>query len=300
MNSIDLAFFAAVYEAGGIGKAALHLNTVQSNVTNHIISLERNLGVPLFYRGSRGTSLTAAGERLLPYAREIAQLLENARQEVVSGGKPSGPLRIGSLETMAAFRLPPLLARYASEFPEVEFDLETGPTAHLIDLVLTRRRDAAFVSGPVVHEELESIEVLVEELVLAVPAAIGTIRQFERRVGAGRDLRPLVFRSGCSYRQKIEQWLADRGLTELRRMEFGTLDGILGCIAAGMGFSLLPKPVAQRAARDGSIGVIGLARREALSPIALIHRRDTLPTAALVEFVAMARSALSQSVMAAA
>ena len=71
-------------------------------------------------------------------------------------------------------------------------------------------------------------------------------------------------------------------------MEFGTLDGILGCIAAGMGFSLLPRPIVERAAADG-VGLLPISSSGATSPVTLVTRRDNLPAAATVEFVAMAR-----------
>ncbi len=288
MNSNDLVFFLAVHDAGGVGRAAAQLNTVQSNVTSHLLALERELGGPLFYRGPKGTTPTPAGERLLPYAREMVDLISRARDAVVADGAPRGRLRVGSLETMAALRLPPMLAAYNAAFPAVEIDLATGPTAFLVEEVVERRRDVAFVSGPVRHEALETVLLLDEELVLAVPGGCAEAGDPPGRVLAGAALRPLMFRSGCAYRTMLERWLADEGLSDLQRMEFGTLDGILGCIAAGMGFSLLPRPIVERAAADG-VGLIALPRDRATSPTTLITRRDSLPAAAAVEFLAMAR-----------
>lgn len=54
----------------------------------------------------------------------------------------------------------------------------------------------------------------------------------------------LAFRQGCSYRQRIELLLATRGVAA-RIMEMGSLDAILGCVAAGMGYGLLPRSVVQ-------------------------------------------------------
>jgi len=66
MDASDLRIFEAVARLGGMNRAAAALNTVQSNVTARIRALEEQLGVQLFRRTSRGVSLTAAGERLLP------------------------------------------------------------------------------------------------------------------------------------------------------------------------------------------------------------------------------------------
>ena len=56
----------------------------------------------------------------------------------------------------------------------------------------------------------------------------------------------LVFRTGCSYRQRLEQVLAEFGWPSALRLEFGTLDGIIGCVAADMGVTLLPRAVVER------------------------------------------------------
>ena len=107
MDATDLKVFEAVATTGSMNKAALELNTVQSNVTARIKSLEDEVGFALFERTNRGVTLTAAGTRLLPFAARAAGLLEDARRAVADEGTPSGALAIGSLETTAALHLPP-------------------------------------------------------------------------------------------------------------------------------------------------------------------------------------------------
>src|SRR5580692_478345 len=138
-----------------MNRAAAELNTVQSNVTARIKALEADLGCVLFERHARGISLTAAGQRLLPYADSAARLLADARRAARDDGVPRGLLTIGSLETTAALRLTPLLARYAADNSEVDFVLHTGTTRELIGDVLEQRVDGAFVCGPVAHPELD-------------------------------------------------------------------------------------------------------------------------------------------------
>ena len=88
MESSDLRVFEAVARLGSITAASDELHTVQSNVTARIRALEDQLGTALFRRHSRGVVLTRAGERLLPYAVQIAQLLKDAVNIV---GKTSAP-----------------------------------------------------------------------------------------------------------------------------------------------------------------------------------------------------------------
>ena len=117
MDAAELRVFEAVARLGGMSRAAEELHTVQSNVTARIRLLEEELGQPLFRRHSRGVALTAAGQRLLPYALRVRQLLTEARRAVEDDGTPSGPLVIGSLETTAALRLAPLLSAYVAAYP---------------------------------------------------------------------------------------------------------------------------------------------------------------------------------------
>src|SRR5689334_19462280 len=99
MDSRDLATFAAVARLGGMGRAALALNTVQSNVTQRVRRLEESLGVELFERSRAGARLTAAGKRLAPYAQRIEALLGEAARAARDDGAPAGTLTVGSLET---------------------------------------------------------------------------------------------------------------------------------------------------------------------------------------------------------
>lgn len=292
MNSTDLMFFAAVAEAGGIGRAAALLNTVQSNVTGRIRALEQALRAPLFYRGTRGVTLTRAGERLLPYATQVARLLADAEQAVLSDEVPRGPLRLGSMETTAALRLPRLLTTYAARYPEVDIELELGPTEALLAAVLDRRVEAAFVSGPVDQDALTAIPVLEEELVLVAGAQLASRDEVLRMLASRREARVLVFRTGCSYRLRLEAFLAAHGLMHVRRMEFGTLDGIVGCVEAGMGVSLLPRIVAAPLQRTGRVSVHPLPDGSGSARTLLVHRKDSLLTAAFERFLEHTRATL--------
>ncbi len=285
MNSVDLMFFAAVAEAGGIGRAAVSLHTVQSNVTGRIRALEQSLRTPLFYRGTRGVTLTRAGERLLPYAVQVARLLADAEQAVLSDELPRGPLRLGSMETTAALRLPQLLTAYARCYPEVDVELELGPTEALLAAVLDRRIEGAFVAGPISLNNLMAVPAFDEDLVLVAAARIRTCDEVLAMLAASREARVLVFRTGCSYRLRLEAFLAAHGLIHVRRMEFGTLDGIIGCVEAGLGVSMIPLGVAAPMQQAGRVSVHALPDGSGHAQTLLVHRKDALLTSAFERFM---------------
>ncbi len=287
MDAGDLRVFEAVARLGGMNRAAAELHTVQSNVTSRIQLLEAEVGGPLFHRHSRGVALTSAGMRLLPYAERIGRLLAEALQVARDDGRPKGPLIVGSLETTAAVRLSPILAAYAAAFPDVDLALRTGTTRELIEGVLDHRLEGAFVCGPIEHPELAEEPMFAEELVLVTGPAIGSL---EQAFGASA-LKLLVLRVGCSYRQRLEEVLARRGVVVARRLEFGTLDAILGCVAGGLGVTLLPRSLVEGARSEGRVALHDLPSGEGRVATVFIRRRDGFASSALAAFLEFARPA---------
>jgi DNA-binding transcriptional LysR family regulator len=245
MELIDLLTFSAVARNGGITRAADELKTVQSNVTQRVKALEAEMGIALFERHSRGMTLTGAGRRLLPYAQRMAALSREAMLATRDDGEPKGPLAIGSMETTAAVRLPPLLAEFHSRFPAVQLTLRTATTADLVASILDGALDGAFVAGPIDHVDLLSTVAFREELVLVTARRFTSLASL--RAGTPESgPTALVFRTGCTYRQRLEQLFSDFGWPSATRFELGTLDGMIGCVAAGVGVTLLPRAVVER------------------------------------------------------
>ena len=281
MDWAEIKVFEAVARLGSMSRAAGELHTVQSNVTARIRQLEAELGTPLFQRHSRGVALTPAGTRLLPYAERLRALIEEARRAALDDGRPRGPLAVGSLETTAALRLVPVLTPYAAAYPEVDLTLLTGTSCELVEAVLQQRLEGALVCGPVAHPELDEEPVFEEELVLLTAPGL---RSLEAAL-AGGEARIVVLRAGCSYRQRLEEVLARRGIVAVRRLEWGTLEAIYGCVAAGLGITLLPRAVIGPVWRDGRVGVHTLAPEESQVATVFIRRRDTHRSSALDAFL---------------
>lgn len=272
MELSDLQTFVAVARTGGITRAAEELNTVQSNVTQRVKALEAEIGTPLFERHSRGMTLTSAGKRLLPYAQRMAALSREAVLAARDDGEPKGPLAIGSMETTAAVRLPPLLADFHRRFPAVRLSLRTAPTADLVAAVLDGTLDGAFVAGPIEHADITATGAFREELVLVSARRWSSLA--ELRAGTPTSgPTALVFRTGCTYRQRLEQVFAEFGWPSAARFELGTLDGMIGCVAADMGVTLLPRAVVERSAMIGSVSIHTLSPSQARVETLFIQRR---------------------------
>jgi DNA-binding transcriptional LysR family regulator len=272
MELSALRIFKAVAEEGSVTLAASRLNRVQSNVSVRLTQLEDSLGVALFHRSGRKLQITTEGSRLLAYADRLLQLADEAQASVQPDQKPSGQLRIGSMETTAAARLPQVLAAFNRKHPVVDLMLDTAPTDQLLDGVLKHRLDVALVAGPVPHPELERRPVFEEELVLITCHAHAPVTSpYEV---ARRNL--LVFRSGCTYRRRLEAWFAEAGVVPARVSEFGTFEAIIGCVAAGMGVALMPKELVEQRKLAKSVRQHQLPPAIAHVETMLVWRKDVL------------------------
>ncbi len=279
MDLLDLRTFLAVARARGITAAGRELNTVQSNVTTRIKSLEGEIGTALFDRHHRGMVLTEAGQRLLPYAEKLIALSREAKEAARDDGVARGSLILGSMETTAAIRLPSVLAQFHRDCPAVKIRLVSGPTGPLIEQVLARDLDAAFVAGPVDHPDIDARRAFVEELVLVTAPDIQSLDDL--RLSASDGLTALMFRVGCSYRQRLESALSLLGLPGFNRLELGTLDGLLGCVAAGLGITVLPRAVVDESSHAANLAVHALPEELGSVETVLISRRDRRAGSAL-------------------
>lgn len=281
MDISDLRMFEAVSRHGSMNRAAQELHTVQSNVTARIRGLEEELGVLLFQRHARGVSLTPAGQRILPMVGRFTRLLADVRAAAQDDGVPNGALLLGSLETTTALRLSPMLTAFATAYPQVRLVVSTGTTRRLLDEVLAYRLEGAFVAGPVNHPELHQQVVFEEELVLVTAPAVRTLGD----LSTVSDLKTIVFQIGCSYRQRLETVLADRGIVTAQPLEFGSLDAIVSCVSAGVGITLLPKGVVAGAWADSRIAIHELPPEQSQVETLFVRRTDAYVSSAMSAFL---------------
>ncbi|MWV79152.1 LysR family transcriptional regulator [Pseudomonas aeruginosa] len=242
MDLSSLEIFRAVAHEASVTRAAQQLQRAQSNVTTRIRQLEEDLGVELFLRDGKRMSLTERGSEFLAYAEQLLALADEARQSM-HPAEPGGRLRLGSMESTAASRLPALLASYHKACPRVALEVSTGTSRALFDGGRARRLDCALVAaGPGWAGELDGSglrgePLFREELLMILPAEhppVHDVAEVRLRTLAG-------FARGCTYRQLAEDSLG----TPLTVQEVGSYHAILACVAAGACVGVLPRSVLQ-------------------------------------------------------
>jgi DNA-binding transcriptional LysR family regulator len=241
MEVRQLQIFRILAEELNFTRTAEKVHTVQSNVTAQIRALEDELGVPLFDRLGRRVTLTDAGRRFHPFAEQALTAMEQGQRVIKAGTEPSGPLRVGSPESILAYRLPPVLHTFRHRYPHVELsflpDLNEGLAAALesgrLDIVIA-------MSDAVPSTGLVSLPLRVEQLCLTAHPSHPLARKAAVHPAdlAGQTL--LLTEAGCGYRTKIDRILAMQNIRPGNISEFASIEAIKQCVAAGMGIGNLP------------------------------------------------------------
>jgi DNA-binding transcriptional LysR family regulator len=188
-----LRAFVAVADTRSFTRAAITLHRTQSAVSMQIKRLEDRLGVELFHRTKAQVGLSPSGEGLLGYARRILLLNEEAIGHLREQ-KIEGFVRLGVMDDYGSLVVPPLLSNFASGYPRINVEMETGLTSHMLT-----RLGAAFDLVVAMHP---------------VGKGGGTFLRREQAVWATSALHPVeqtdplpvaLYPQGCLFRQ----WATD-------------------------------------------------------------------------------------------
>ncbi|PWI17389.1 LysR family transcriptional regulator [Streptomyces sp. Act143] len=247
-----LVTFEKVAAVLSFTRAAAELSYAQSSVTGQIRALEDSLGVELFDRLGSRIRLTEAGERLLPYARQIIELGEEARAAVAGTEEPSGTLAVGTMESLTSYRLPPLLELFHHRYPKVRLSLRTTLGDETRQALRQGTYDVGFLmEAETEHPGLDSEVLAVEPLALvAAPEHALRGRELTSADLLGQSL--LATEPGCAYRDLFERELNSRG-GPVDFMEFGTIEATKRAAAAGLGIALLPEITVAAELAEGSL-----------------------------------------------
>jgi DNA-binding transcriptional LysR family regulator len=246
-----LVTFEKVATALSFTRAAAELKYAQSSVTGQIRALESDLGTELFDRLGSRIRLTEAGERLLPYARRMIELAEEARTAVADADEPAGTLAIGTMESLTSYRLPPLLELFHHRYPRVRLSLRTTIGDETRQALRQGTYDLGFLmEEQTEHAGLEGVVLAEEPLVLV--AAPGHPLAGKPVTTADLVRQPLLATEpGCAYRDLFERELT--ALAPVDFMEFGTIEATKRAAAAGLGSALLPEVTVAAELSEGSL-----------------------------------------------
>jgi DNA-binding transcriptional LysR family regulator len=253
----QLEIFVRVAELGSFSKAADALFLTQPTVSEHIKSLEDELGVRLLDRLGRGAAVTKGGALLQGYAQRLLALSRETRQAMESfQGRMSGELLVGASTIPGEYILPALIGRFKEKFPDIAITLLIGDSHAVTEWVAEGRAEVGVVGARSSHRGIDFRELLPDDIVLIVCAAHPW---HGRKQVTLEELRaePLLLRErGSGTRAALEAALALAGadIGAFRVVgEMGSTQAIKQAVKASVGVSLVSRRAVEEECRVGSL-----------------------------------------------
>lgn len=231
----------AIDETGSFSAAAEMLHTVQSNVSEQIRQLERELGVPVLVRGRRGAAPTEFGRVVLDRARRIRGELDAMRVDLsLLQGLDAGHASLGVVGTASRWLVPALVEDLGRRAPGVHLRINEGASERLAAEVVAHEVTMAVVTEPILDARLSVEHLLEEDLVGLVPAGMSLPPEpvpFSAMAALSLILPP----AGNPFRLEVDEVAAAHGLSLTVPVEVEGVRLIADLVAAGRGASILPE-----------------------------------------------------------
>jgi DNA-binding transcriptional LysR family regulator len=250
-DSIDLRqlrYFVAVCEERNVRRAAERLHISQPPLSRQIRQLEEALGVELLRRLPTGVEATAAGAALLPEARKT--LAQAARAVAAARAAPTGEpaaLRIGYTTVFDVSALPDLCARFGEQYPQWPLTMRGEHSVRLVAAIRGGGLDAAFVGLHTDTRELDTRVLSEEACVVALPSThpLAARRRLALDELAGLPMFWFARRLNPGFYDVCQRCFERIGFAPAIVPEPADHHILLGRIAAGDGFALIPASLAR-------------------------------------------------------
>lgn len=301
MNLEQLGSFVEVARVGNFTRAAEQLHLTQPSLSRQISALEHDLGAELFHRARAGSSLTAAGESLLPLARRMLADADSARRELAElAGLRRGTVRLGATPTLCISLVAEVLSVFHAAHPHVELHLSEQGSRALLDELEAGEIDIALIttSDAPAAEHLTVTPLLTEQLVVVSSAAAPplTPRDAIGLVAVG-ELPQIVLGSSYDLRSTTDAAFRAAAVTPNVVLEGAQMDAVLRFVELGLGVAIVPAMVlidrpqlrSVRLERPVLSRTISLARPARVTPTAAVRAMQQTITETAKAFAARAR-----------
>lgn len=242
MELRQLHYFVEVAEREHVSEAAQYLHVAQSAISRQIANLEAELGVSLFEREGRNVKLTPIGKIFLTHTRTAIKAIDYAKRQIDEYLDPEkGSIKIGFPTSLASHLLPTVISAFKEKYPNVSFHLRQGSYKFLIDSVINRDIDLAFL-GPVPLNipEVEGTILFSESIFALLPISHPLATQKSILLNELRNDEFVLFPKGYVLQEIAVDACKQAGFVPNISSEGEDLDAIKGLVSAGIGVTLLP------------------------------------------------------------
>lgn len=278
LENFRLKVFRAVAEHLNFRKAAEQLFLTQPAVTLQIKALENDLGMRLFDRTGGKITFTQQGSVLLGYADKLASLASEAERELgCSAGSVSGELALGASTTIAQYVLPRLIGAFQSEYPKIQFSLQSSNTSEVVRCLLDGKVTLGLIEGPARERGVRTEPFMEDELVLITPPSFDS-----DRLAPGQFLATsLLMREHGSGSRRVVELALERAGFKLKAfkkvMELDSTEAIKSAVEAGIGVGFVSRWAITKELELGTLKVAEVTGVRAARHFTLISRTGPEP-----------------------
>ena len=294
MDLRHLRLFCEIVDQHSFSLAAEFMHITQPAASLQVRSLERELGVQLLDRSGREVVPTDAGEVLYRYARQIIDLDDEARVEIMELGElAGGRVAIGASTGPGEHLLPALMAEFKREHPGIELSLRVADSHEVIDLVVDRELELGVVGAVSAHKDLEVSPFAHDEIVVVCAPTHPWAQRDE--VSFDEFLRePLVVQQqGAGIRLVVETALRERGVTPAELnvlLELGLNESVKHAVMAGAGVTYLSKFACATEVANGSLAAVRVRAFRVLRDFSVVSSRTRALSKAASAFLEFLRA----------
>ena len=245
--------FYYVAKYGSVTKAAGELAISQPAVSQALKQLERNLGVPLFFRAARGIKLTGEGQLLFSYVEKGYEQIELGVQKVRQmQNMELGEIRIGASDMTLQFYLLPYLEKFHEQYPEIKVIVTNAPTPETLKFLKEGQIDFGIVSTP--FSALPEVSVIPVREIEDIFVAGRRFISYKNRTLDFQELEklPLVFlENNTSTRSYMDEFLERNGVNVQPEFELATSDMIVQFAKRNLGVGCVVRDFAMEYLASG-------------------------------------------------
>ena len=242
MDIRHLKYFIAISEEPSLSAAAVRLRVAQPSLSQHVIKLEEELGVPLITRSPRGIMLTEEGQLLARHARDICRSLDKCIDEMkATGGVIRGTVAFGMPPSVSMVMSVPLAETVRVEYPAVRLQATEAMSGFLKTWIEDRTVDIGFLYDLDGKEHFRATHVLDEELCFfSAPDAWPLETPPGAPVPLARlaDLDLILPSPSHGLRRSIERHAATRDIRLNVVIEMDAMTQIKELVARGSGYTI--------------------------------------------------------------
>ena len=256
MELRHLRYFVAVATELHFGRAAKMLHISQPPLSMQIRALEEELGVTLLHRNRRQVSMTRAGQAFLHDAKQVLERVEQATLTARRAARGEIGELVAGFISVADYNLLPLVLReFRRRFPLVTLSLRELTTDAQIAELSEGRIDVGFLLPPVSEPTIESIPILREPLIAAIPAHHALAKGKAAISLASLSDSPFIMtprHMAPGLYDDIVSFCRSAGFSPQVTQEAIQMQTIISLVSAEMGVSLVPESL-QHLQRTGVI-----------------------------------------------